>query len=466
MATMADKNAADIARSRLAAIVESSSDAIVSKTLDGIVTSWNRAAERIFGYTAEEMIGTSVRVLIPEDRQREEDMFLAQLRQGERISNFHTIRRRKNGDLIRVAITVSPILNGAGEIVGASKIARDVTVQHETAEQLEESQARFHTLADNMNQLAWMARPDGWIFWYNKRWYDFTGTTLEDMQGWGWRGVHHPDHVDRVVARISECFRTGTPWEDLFPLRSADGDFRWFLSRAEPIRDEDGRILRWFGTNTDITEQKKDEERIRTLLEEVNHRAKNLLAVVQAVARRTASCSPEDFISRFEARLQALAASQDLLVSGRWGSFDLGELVRSQLAHLPAVGRNQVIVEGCPCEISATAAQPLGMVIHELATNSVKYGALSREEGRVDLHWTRHGDRLTIKWRESGGPPVSPPRQRGYGSTVMADLPRGMLQGQTETKYARSGLVWRAELPLDSLRPAIPAEEEAHIGGT
>jgi PAS domain S-box-containing protein len=128
---------------------------------------------------------------------------------------------------------------------------------------LRESEAQFRTLADNISQFAWMADEKGWIFWYNQRWYDYTGTTLEQMQGWGWKQVHHPDHVDRVVQRIQHSWDTGEIWEDTFPLRGKDGCYRWFLSRAQPIRDADGSIVRWFGTNTDITEKRAAEEALR-----------------------------------------------------------------------------------------------------------------------------------------------------------------------------------------------------------
>ncbi len=113
-----------------------------------------------------------------------------------------------------------------------------------------ESEERFHTLADHMSQLAWMADAKGRIYWYNQRWFDYTGATLDDMQGWGWTKVHHPDHIDRVIRRIQRSWDTGESWEDTFPLRGKDGEYRWFLSRAVPIRDATGNILRWFGTPT------------------------------------------------------------------------------------------------------------------------------------------------------------------------------------------------------------------------
>src|SRR3954451_7506725 len=121
----------------------------------------------------------------------------------------------------------------------------------------------YRNLAESLPQLAWIAEADGAIVWYNRRWYDYTGTTLETMRGWGWRAVHHPDHVERVEARFRRAFEAGEPWEDTFPLRGFDGTSRWVLSRAQPLRDESGRILRWYGTNTDITRRRATEERLR-----------------------------------------------------------------------------------------------------------------------------------------------------------------------------------------------------------
>ena len=156
-----------------------------------------------------------------------------------------------------------PIFGAAGEILEWFGAAADITKRKRAEEKLRESEQQFLQLAESIPQLAWMANPDGWIFWYNQRWFDYTGTTLEEMQGWGWKKVHHPQHVDRVVGRISQSWETGVPWEDTFPLRARDGKYRWFLSRAVPLRDHDGRILRWFGTNTDVTEQREAEDRLR-----------------------------------------------------------------------------------------------------------------------------------------------------------------------------------------------------------
>jgi PAS domain S-box-containing protein len=166
-------------------------------------------------------------------------------------------------------------------IITGDKLLREARVDTRALE-------NFHTLADSIPQLAWMADASGYIFWYNRRWYDYTGTTLEEMEGWGWQKVHHPEEVGRVVERIKDAFNTGEPWEDTFPLRSREGEYRWFLSRALPIRDEKGRVVRWFGTNTDITEQRQLEQELRNAREDLERR----------VAARTAELSRANFVLR------------------------------------------------------------------------------------------------------------------------------------------------------------------------
>ena len=165
-----------------------------------------------------------------------------------------------------------PIHDEKGRVVRWFGTNTDITEQREMEEALRESQSQFHTLANSIPQLAWMADAAGYIFWYNQRWYDYTGTTLEEMQGWGWQKVHHPNEVGRVVERIKDAFATGEPWEDTFPLRSKSGSYRWFLSRALPIRDEKGSVVRWFGTNTDVTEQRELEQALRDHRDELERK--------------------------------------------------------------------------------------------------------------------------------------------------------------------------------------------------
>jgi PAS domain S-box-containing protein len=321
---------------------------------------------------------------------------------------------------------------------------------------LRESEVRFHELADNMSQFAWTADHTGWTYWYNKRWHDYAGTTLEDMQGWGWQKVHHPDHVERVTSSWSAALAEGHDWEDTFPLRGADGGYRWFLTRATPIRNDRGEIVRWFGTNTDVTAQREQAEQIRLLLMEVNHRSKNMLTTIQALARRSAP-GEEGFIARFEDRVQSLAINQDILVGREWREVPLDELVRLQLAFIhDAPGEFRV--GGPPLSLAPRAAEVIGMALHELATNSLKYGALAAEGGSVEIGWSHRpdGTGLMLWWRENGGPPVTAPEHSGFGTTLIRDVPRHNLGADVSLNFNTAGVCW--ELTCDSSVLAGPAD--------
>ncbi len=440
-----------------ASLVRSSDVAIVGKDLEGIVLTWNPAAELLFGWNAEEMVGQSIRRLIPPGREAEEDLILSRIRSGERIAQFFTRRLHKSGMLLDILVTVSPVRDSDGRIVGASKIARDAGPLIEQQRRLRESEERFRMLADNMSQLAWIAKSDGHICWYNKRWYDYTGTSFEQMEGWGWRAVHAPEHVDRVEAHFRESLADGSTFEELFPLRGADGTFRWFLTRAMPIRDEEGQITFWFGTNTDITEQREQAEQIRRLLMEVNHRSKNLLSTVQALARRTA---PDEagFIARFEERVHSLALNQDILVRREWRDVPLDELVSLQLAFLKGAP-GTIAVAGGHCALVPRAAEAIGMALHELATNSLRYGALSVEGGQVAIGWGCPPEHvgLALWWRESGGPPVEEPGRKGFGATLICDVPRHNLSARVALEYRPEGVCWSLECDARVLAETTPA---------
>lgn len=429
--------------------------------------------------------------------------------------------------------------------------------------------AYLHALADHISQLAWIADGSGWIYWYNKRWFDYTGTTLDEMAGWGWKKVHHPDHVDRVVDRISRSFETGEPWEDLFPLRSATGEYRWFLSRALPIRDVSGSVVCWFGTNTDVTDQRETEQKLRdsearfralaesmpqlvwtanadgivdyyssrirdfgltpaqpdqwrweemiheddleptiehwraashlgerytfshrlrmgdgsyrwhlsraepvrgengelrwfgtatdiddlkkaheqrrVLIEELSHRVKNTLALVQSIAVQTFRGSiSRDAMTIFSERLNALGAAHDVLTQDSWQAAPLRELLLGVIRNFGTV-QDQIVLSGEQTTLSARAAVIVSMAVHELCTNAVKYGALSTDNGRVELSWhidANRPEQIAILWRERGGPPVAAPTREGFGTRLIKGLAAD-INGAVGIVYHPDGLECR-----------------------
>lgn len=321
---------------------------------------------------------------------------------------------------------------------------------------LRESDARFHLLADSIPQLAWMANPDGWIFWYNKRWFDYTGTTLEDMEGWGWRKVHHPDHVERVVARVQKSWQTGEPWDDTFPLRGRNGTFRWFLSRALPVHDQHGEVVRWFGTNTDITDIREAAESQRLLLDELNHRVKNTLASVQSIAQMTmrGTASIDEFAEKFSARLLALSRSHNLLARETWQGATLADIVHDTLEdYSERPGR--VTVEGPEIRLGPTISVTLGMAFHELASNAAKYGALANDGGHIEVRWSVNwhaepSPAVELTWTETGGPAVSPVEWRGFGTRLLEKGLAREVGGEVTLSFDPAGLICRMRLPLST----------------
>ncbi len=225
---------------------------------------------KMLGYGRDELLKTDVHHLTaPEDRLVSDRINEKIHRNEASTINYEKRLLKKDGSPLWVNVTVSAIRDIRNIRFGSVKTIEDITERKKTQESLRASEERFRNLADNISQLAWMADADGRIFWYNKRWYDYTGTTPEQMLA-GKRGdVLHPGHVERVARRIRHSWNTGELWEDTFPLRGKEGEYRWFLSRAVPIRNESGQIVRWFGTNTDITEMREAQEEIQKRRAEV-----------------------------------------------------------------------------------------------------------------------------------------------------------------------------------------------------
>jgi PAS domain S-box-containing protein len=260
-----ERRRAEESQRRLAAIVSSSDDAIIGKTLDGTITSWNAGAERIYGYPAAEVLGKPFSILVPPDHVAEVQDGARRLSRGERLDHYETVRRRKDGTLIDVSVSYSPIKDDDGHLIGTAVTTRNITEQKRAELALRESEAKFRLMADTIPQLAWMARPDGHIFWFNRLWHEYTGTTPEQMEGWGWQSALNPEMRLTVLERWRHSIAHGEPLDMVFSLRGADGVYRPFLTRVNPLRADGGRIVNWFGTNTDISEQQRAEADSRFL---------------------------------------------------------------------------------------------------------------------------------------------------------------------------------------------------------
>jgi PAS domain S-box-containing protein len=328
-----DREESALESAQLAAIVASSDDAIVSKTLDGTITSWNEGATRIFGYEASEMIGQPITKFIPPELHPEEKQILARLRRGERIQHYETMRVAKDGRRVDVSLTVSPVRDRSGRVIGASKVGRD------------------------------------------------------------------------------------------------------------------------------ITERKRSEQLQRVLLDELNHRVKNTLATVQAIANQSLihARSPSAFVTSFSGRVQALAKAHTLLTQRDMQGADVMELVREQVV-LGVSDDDRISCSGPMLMLEPQAALHLALVLHELATNARKHGALSVPNGRLAVSWTMRTNgqqNLLLSWKESNGPKVRVPNARGFGSTLIEQTLRAH-GGQTSVHYGMDGLTCEIKLPLPKAgRPSI-----------
>jgi two-component sensor histidine kinase len=228
------------------------------------------------------------------------------------------------------------------------------------------------------------------------------------------------------------------------------------------VRGPDGSVDHFVLVFQDINDRKQAQEKIQLLMREMNHRAKNMLTLVQAIANQTAAHDPERFMERFTERLQALAANQDLLVSNAWGGVNLQDLVCAQLAHCTG---SRIALRGPRLQMNAAAAQAIGLALHELATNASKYGALSTSSGHVDIEWQIDGDNFAMSWMEHGGPPVKPPERPGFGTLVTDSMVRQSINGEVQLDYLPSGLAWRLSCPAENALEATASESRAAVSG-
>jgi PAS domain S-box-containing protein len=470
---------------RLAALVESSDDGILSLDLEGTIATWNHGAAELFGYAADEIIGKPVTLLIPADRKDEEPGILERVARGERIQHHETLRLTKDGRTVAVSLSVSPIEDAAGTVIGASKIVRDVTARKLAEAALAkraEEQAALYEFTDRlfratsandaynaaldailralgcerasvllfddagvMRFVAWRGLSDG----YRK--------AVEGHSPW-MRGTKNPQPVS--IANVEEAV--------LDPALKASVNAECIGALAFIPLTANGQLIGKFMTYYAVPhefstaeielavtiarqlgfalERRQAEETRKLLLGESQHRIKNTLATVQAMVGQTLQRCPPEERDALVARLSALSEAHDLLTQENWSVAQVRDVIGRALKPFETARRDCFVYSGPLVWVPAQPSLTLTMCLHELATNAAKYGALSNGTGRVHVSWDLVEPRkLKLSWQEAGGPPVSAPARTGFGSRL---IEASFSNGETCLDFQPDGLRCSFELPL------------------
>jgi PAS domain S-box-containing protein len=405
---------------------------------------WIRANEalcRIVGWSHDELAARTLRDISHPDDLAEELAHIGQMRRGK-IDSYAMEKRyvRKDGTIVWGKLTISCVRRPDRSVEYFVRVVEDIS-DRKRAEELLRRQA---DLLDQSHDAIFAWKIGGGIAYWNRGAEILYGYSRDEAIG----QVSHD--LLRTRAHIpmreveAQVAREGS-WYGELTHTTRDG--REIVVESRHVRVcYDGELYA-LETNRDMTARKRAEERAQLLMREANHRAKNMLSLVHAIARQTAASDPETFVDRFTERLQALAANQDLLVRHEWKGIDVGDLVRAQLAPFADLLGHRVAIGGPKLHLNAAAAQAVGLALHELATNAGKYGALSQDTGRVDIKWRLDGDTFAMRWSERDGPPVHPPERRGFGTIVTRSMAERALDAEVRLDYAPSGVEWRLACP-------------------
>ena len=311
-----------------------------------------------------------------------------------------------------------------------------------------EAETRFRATFENAAVGIGIVDSDGVLMRVNQSMAAMLGYGVTELEG---RPLNQFTHDQDVAAGDRAWDELRANRADQYTLEKRyvckDRNLVWALVSVSCVRRPDGEIAYGIKVIQDITARKESDEARQLLMREVNHRSKNMLTLILTIARRTAAATPEEFLARFEQRLLALAANMDLLVASGWQRLDLEELVRGQLSPFGGTFSERFLVNGPPVPVPAQAAQAIGMALHELATNAAKYGSLSTDSGQVKICWSIDGQDFYMTWRETGGPKVSRPTTRGFGSVLIDSVVTSTLGGEVSIDFASTGLVWRLRCP-------------------
>ena len=410
----------------------------------------NEAFLALTGYSADEAIGRNCRFLQGPDTAPDAIDQIRRGLAGEQDFTVELLNYRKDGSTFWNELAISPIRDETGRAIHFFASQKDVGSRYElraTRVELSESEARFRALIEASAQTVWITNPAGELVEDSPSWRAFTGQTEEQWRGHGWLDAIHPDDRDKARQNWNEALASGSPLEGEYRLcHAATQGWRWTAVRAAPLRGSGGKVEGWVVMNTDIQNRKRAEDEQRKLMKEVDHRAKNALAIVQGIVRLTHAGSIETYAEAVQHRVEALALAHSMLSARRWGAVPFLDLIKCELdAHKGA----RLQLDGPSLKLPPHLVQPLSLVLHELIDNAQRHGALSAPGGTVALRWSREANRrLRLRWTESGGPAPDSRAAPGFGMTMTRSIVERQLRGTLTQEWTADGVEIELLLPL------------------
>ncbi|WP_312365543.1 PAS domain-containing protein [Ensifer sp.] len=348
-----------------------------------------------------------------------------------------------------------PARDETGACIRFPGVAVDITEHRQAVEAHARSEAAFRTLANAMPQMVWSTRPDGYHDYYNARWYEFTGVPENSTDGEGWNGMFHEEDQARAWASWRHSLETGDPYQIEYRLRHRSGVYRWVLGRALAIRDDRGRITRWYGTCTDIHDAKMAAAEREVVAHELSHRIKNIFSVLSSIISLSARSNPDaqPFALELRKRIEAMGRAHDFVRPHSQASRpvpveqSIFGLIQELLVPY-GNAEDRISVSGEDIQLGDSAATPLALLLHELATNAAKYGALSGDTGRLAISGRQQEADYILEWREHDGTGVvDQPDQEGFGSRLMKISVEGQLGGKLVRRWEKDGVHVTVTMP-------------------
>jgi PAS domain S-box-containing protein len=405
-------------------------------------------------------IADFVKTIHPDDVQSVGSAMQSAMETGSRFSKEYRLVQ-EDGSIKWVLAEGQPLIDQNGHCTRFPGVSVDITAQKEAIEAHARSEIGFRTLADAMPQMVWSTLPDGFHDYYNARWYEFTGVPEGSTDGEGWNGMFHEEDQDRAWAAWRHSLETGDAYQIEYRLRHHTGAYRWVLGRALPVRGKRGEITRWYGTCTDIHDTKMVQAEREIVAHELSHRIKNIFSVLSGIISLSARSAPEsrNFADLLRKRIEAMGRAHDFVrphsrtsrpVDLETSMFGLSQRLLEPYGLEEMDSR--IVFAGDDTIIGDSAATPLALLLHELATNSAKYGAFSHAAGRLTIAGRHDRENYVLEWKESGNPvAVRQPEQEGFGSRLMKISVEGQLGGQFQRQWDEDGVRVRVTVPVASI---------------